>query len=150
MNIYDCSSRPDCFVFVFVFTRDKEAATNYKWFPVPAHDLDHRSMPLVIQCMSIPSTLGLLCGLASGDATHYVESFHSMRCHFASKKSSFQRWAMRNTMAKLHFNENLGRKVKCTYKSKQRRLGKTITKTVKENATWGWQARVVKRTLEYV
>jgi hypothetical protein len=120
----------------------------YNWHPVRTDMLESETMGIVEQCMNIPSTLAILDSLASGDATHDIESFHALRCHFATKTTFFGRWAMRNNMAKLHYNENLGREALYTYKSRQRRLGKTINKTKRVNATWEWQSKVIARVMK--
>lgn len=127
--------------------RNANFARMYKWTPVPSQTLDPLTMGFVKQCMNLPSTLSLLDKLASGSATSKVENFHSLRCHFATKQTSFKRWGMRNTMAKMHYNENLGRAVKYEYESKQRRLGKTVMKKTLENATYRWQEKVIEQAL---
>jgi hypothetical protein len=127
--------------------RNPDLALKYQWFPVRSQDLLAQTMPIVKECMELPSTMALLDGLASGDNTCNVEAFHSMRCHFATKHTHFKRWGMRNTMAKLHYNENLHRDATYTYDSRQRRLSKTVRKTVRAPPTWGWQNKVIEKVM---
>ena len=125
--------------------RDPALAQKYKWYPVVVSLTE--TMHAVEDCMNLPSTTALLDNLASGDATCDVESFHALRCQFATKHTHFERWAMRNTMAKLHWNENCDRPTMYTYLSKQRRLGKTIEKKQLELPTWEWQKKVIDKAM---
>ena len=128
--------------------RNKAVKKKYKWVPVPTLDHMQRSWDVIEECLTMPSTMALLDGIATGEATHHIESFHSWRCLFAPKQTHFKYWAMRNTMAKLHFNENLRRETLCTYETKVRRCAnKVLTRTNKVAATFSWRERVVEEIM---
>ena len=91
--------------------RNAAIAAQYNWHPMPTSDHQPKTWKVVEELMRLPSTLEVVDGLVSGEGTNVIESFHAQRCMFAPKHTYFQRWEMRNTMAKMHFNENLGRDI---------------------------------------
>jgi hypothetical protein len=127
--------------------RNPAVAAQYNWTPLPTLDHQPKTWEVVEHCLKMDSTLKLLDGLITGECASSIESFHSMRCLFAPKQRYFKRWAMRNTMAKFHFNENLNRGIELTYLSKVRKLGKTVSKNKKVNPTWDWMTKVVNKVM---
>jgi hypothetical protein len=127
---------------------DPDKATKWNWAPLRTELHDPKTWPVVEVCLKSKATLKLLDGIITGEGTCHIESFHAMRCTFASKHRYFPRWAMRNTMAKMHFNENLRRDIKYQYETRVKRLGnKIVTKKIKTNVTWNWRRRVINKVV---
>jgi hypothetical protein len=117
------------------------------------HTYNHSRCTGTLSSMTLSSILsrGLLISYRGGDLSH--RKFSRYKMHLREQARYFPRWAMRNTMKKMHFNENLQRYIQCQYETRVERLGnKTVTKKTKANVTWNWswRKRVISRVVSRV
>jgi hypothetical protein len=125
--------------------RDAALAKMYKWYPVPSETLLPATMEIVKECMNLPSTIALLDELASAMLKVSTHSDAILRRNIRTLNVGACEIQWRNFTT----TRNRNRPATYTYKSKQRRQGKTCEKKHLEPPTWEWQKRVIEKVMSY-